>query len=135
MGTINYKTSDYITLATNNNTITEADYYNAEYILNNYDFKYFNIVIIDGYYEGLQVDIELNDYDIWAGDEEDFKDEISEAIEEVETLKKVMVEIAGVGFQACSPGWCTGWSSYDETLEKIDKACEEIKTELLEMEY
>lgn len=170
MGTINYNTSKYITLAIKNYTITEdyaieylldmgyteeeiedvklddviltlyqdneeADYYNAEYILKKYDFRYFNVDIITGYYEGLQVDIKINDYGLWAGDEEDFKESILEAIEEIEDLKNFMVDLAGVGFQACYPGWVTGWLDYDETLEEIELSCELIKTELLEMEY
>lgn len=170
MGAINYKRSEYITLATKGYTITEdeakdylqdmghteeeieetdidkvidnlyrdyeeADYYNASYILKKYGFRYFNIVILSGYYEGLQVDIEINDYGLWAGSEEDFRDAICEAIEEIDTLKKLMIELADIGLQACNPGWVTGWYSYDETLEKIDIACDEIKNDLKEMRY
>lgn len=170
MGTINYRTSEYITLATKDYIITEADaiehlvymgyteeeiedinldevtsmlyndneeadYDNAEYILKKYDFDYFNVAILGGYYDGLQVDIEINDYGLWAGDEEDFRDSITEAIDEIETLKKLMIELAGIGLLACSPGWVMGWYNYNETLEKIDLACEKIKHELQGMEY
>ena len=170
MGAINYKTSDFITLATKPYHVTredameqldnfgytdkevenmnlddfisnsysdyeEAVYFNTEEVINRYSFAYFNIVIMPGYYEGLQVDIELNDYDLWSGDEEDFIYLITEAIDEIETLKKLMIELTDIGLKACNPGWVTGWYSIDETLEQIDIACENIKNDLLEMEY
>ena len=171
MAAINYKTSDFITLATKAYHAThedaveqlndygytdkdiedmnlddfiselyrdyeEADYFNTEEVINRYDFTYFNIVIMAGYYEGLQVDIELNDYGLWTtGYEEDFIDSITEAIDEIETLKKLMIELTWIGLKACNPGWSTGWYSLDETLEQIDIACENIKNDLLELEY
>ena len=162
MGTINYFTSDYITLgvkpydtddyikdndfmdfireewnvntedenevlnAVNEqiNTDYEADRENAENILNKYGFYYFHVVLKPGYYEGFTLDIE-NNFAVALDGWEDRR----EAQKEITQLKNCLLELAGVGLVACSPGWSTGYKDYNETIKAIKKAIKEIREE------
>ena len=70
MGTINYRTSDFITLGYNCNYIDYEDPFYHEIIADYYDqikhaldrerFYYFNVELIPGYYEGFSINIEFN---------------------------------------------------------------------------
>lgn len=162
MGTINYFTSDYITLGAklydtddyikdndfmnfireewnidtdNENEVLkavneqinmdyEADWENAESILNEYSFYYFNVVLKPGYYEGFTLDIE-NNFGIAINGWEDRR----EAQKEITQLKNCLLELAGVGLVACSPGWCTSYKDYNETIKAIKEAIKEIREE------
>ena len=162
MGTINYFTSDYITLGVkpydtddyiknndfmnfireewNVNTEDEnevlkavnehisadyaADMENAESILNEYNFYYFHVVLKPGYYEGFTLDIE-NNFGVAIDGWEDRR----EAQKEITQLKNCLLELAGVGLVVCSPGWCTGYKDYNETIKAIKEAIKEIREE------
>lgn len=162
MGTINYFTSDYITLgvkpydandyikdndfmnfireewnvntedenemltAVNEQISTdyEADWENAESILNKYDFYYFHVVLKPGYYDGFTLDIE-NNFGIALDGWEDRR----EAQKEITQLKNCLLELAGAGLVACSPGWCPGYKDYNETIKAIKEAIKEIREE------
>ena len=162
MGSINYFTSDYITLCVkpydtddyikdndfmdfireewNINTEDEnevlkaaneqisadyeADRENAESILNGYNFYYFHVVLKPGYYEGFTLDIE-NNFGVAIDGWEDRR----EAQKEITQLKNCLLELAGVGLVACSPGWCTGYKDYNETIKAIKEAIKEIREE------
>ena len=162
MGSINYFTSDYITLGvkpydTNDyikdndfmdfireewnvntedenevlkavneqiNINYEADSENAKSILNKYNFYYFHVVLKPGYYEGFALDIE-NIFGIAIDGWEDRR----EAQKEITQLKNCLLELAGVGFVACYPGWCTGYKDYNETIKAIKEAIKEIREE------
>lgn len=159
MGTINYGTSDYITMGIRpydaaemqhdpdfveyiNATAVEygttpeteldnyimdsydADYENAAAILDNYNFYYFHITIKPGYYEGLYLEIE-NNFPVFYDDIIEKK----EAQKEITDIKKMLIDLAGVGFVACTPGWCTGYADYKGTLKAINAAIKEIRTE------
>ena len=86
MGTVNYATSDYITIGLKPydyedfedengninydmmNDYYQDDYNNIEAILNKYDFHYFHVVIKPGYYDVYYIYIENNYslcYDSW----------------------------------------------------------------------
>ena len=170
MGTINYATSDYITLAIkpydyddyktpdflefiadergvnleDNNEVFEAineqmsadydcDYENAETIINNYNFSFFDVSLECGYYEGFSLKIAAK-YECVEDEEER-----AEALEEVRNINKMLLELSGVGMVACCPSWCTTYYSYKETQQKIDEAtkemAEEVKALPLEDEY
>lgn len=160
MGTINYYTSDYITMGVKpyvysdfendpdfmeemqNNvdeyggTIEseiysyiqecyECDLMNVETTLKKYDFYYFHVVIKYGYYEGFSIDIENNFpmcFDTW--------EDKRLAQKEITRLKEFLIECAGMGLVACSPGWCTGYSDYKGTLLRIALAVREMREEV-----
>ena len=159
MGTFNYKTSDYITLAIEpycyydfesdtefmkevteqienyGGTIPEVistyieecyscDYENAKHIIDNFQSWLYHLSIEPGYYEGLQIDIEYNFIAF------DSFEEKKDAQKEITRLKAVLQELAGCGFVACSPGWCTGYSNYSETFEKINEAVKIMREEV-----
>lgn len=149
MGTINYRTSDIVTLG----TLPEEAYFQAlagdlgpgllpavtpwdpvedlydaaRDILSRYGFYYYHIEIRPGYYEGFSIDIE-NNY-TWAY--EDFTQK-REAQKELTQLKKCLLELSAAGLVSCYPGWCTGYAGPDQTktdiLEGIRSEREYIKT-------
>ena len=128
MGTINYKTSDYITLGYNCNNIDyEDDFYHEfisdlyeqiKYRLNQEYFYYFHVTLEPGYYEGYSINIEFNYpvcFDNW--------EEKQAAQKEITEIKKFLLEcISDFECVACYPGWCTGYADYKETLEELNAA-------------
>lgn len=103
----------------------EDDAANYEAIAKKYYFEYFNISLIPGYYESIQIDIENNFpcfFDDWT--------EKREALKEATKIKEFLTECAGVGFTACAPGWATHFYTYPETLQKIKEATKAIKDEI-----
>lgn len=160
MGAVNYKTSDYITLAINPagyyelendpdfmeyareemersgaklesimeaelESIAEADAENAEAIMSKYSFYYYHVKLEPGYYEGLSIDIE-NNFGLCYDSYQDKQ----EAQKEITEIKNMLLELAAVGFVACGPGWCTSYSNYNETLQKIREAVREMREEV-----
>ena len=159
MSTINYRTSDYITLAIKpydpermkqdpdfmqqitslarefNTTVDEeitlfinglyeADTENAKTILSDHPLYYYHIRIRPGYYEGLSIDIENNfpvAYDCY--------DDKRAAQREITEIKKLLNDLAGGGFVACFPGYCTGYCDYAETINLIDDAIRAMRDE------
>ena len=162
MGAVNYFTSDYITLGlrpydTNDfendsefmeelqnecneyggtlenalqdyiQSCYESDYSNIETELAKHSFYYFHVVIKPGYYEGFTIDIESNfhvAFDNWE-DKKEVQKEITE-------LKQFLIDCAGLGLVACSPGWGTGYSDYDDTIAAIKKAVKGMREEVKE---
>lgn len=102
-----------------------CDILNVETILEHYDFCYFHVAIKPGYYEGFTLDIE-NNYPIAFDDYIDKRD----AQKEITQLKKCLIDCAGVGLVSCSPGWCTGYKDYTETVEDIKAAIRDIREEV-----
>ena len=159
MGAINYGTSDYITMGIKTvdgwdllhdpgmkpeieadaeaygitpevaaqqlaDDYNEADYNDAAEIFGKYDFRYYHIELKPGYYDGFYFDIENNygiAYDCWQ--------DKREAQKEITQIKQMLYELAGVGVVACSPGWCTGYSDYAGTIQKINEAIKEMREE------
>ena len=160
MGAINYYTSDYITLGIKPYYTTDfeedrefmeemqgntdeygtsiddeieqyiADSYendasNIECKLKKHRFEYFNVSIEPGYYEGFTINIE-NNYSVAFNDYV----EKQEAQREITDLKRFLIECAGLGMVACSPGWCTGYQDYDGTIKAIREAVREMRAEV-----
>lgn len=103
----------------------ETDYANIEEELKKHSFWYFHIDIKPGYYEGFTLDIERNfpvAYDSWE-DKRDAQKEITE-------IRRLLLDCAGDGLVKCSPGWCTGYSNYAETVEAIDDAVREMRDDV-----
>ena len=174
MGTINYRTSDYITLGIkpydtddlmkdddfldyvkteygytmndDEDTIydiacetiqeyTEADYTNAEMILDKYSFYYYTVSLENGYYEGFSLDIKNNFpcvFDI-ANDFPAVFDDYTEKMEaqkEITQIKEMLIELSGCGMVAVYPGWCTGYEDYKGTQKAIAEAIKEMRQEV-----
>lgn len=154
MGTINYATSKFITLAIqpydffetekylkenagyydidpesiDDNFVYEemsryyeADYENAKYIIDKFDFNILDVKLLDGYYEGYSLNISF-DWNYF-----DDTSEKREAQKELTQLRKLLIELAGVGFVSCYPFWCTTYRDYNETLKEIDTAIKEAR--------
>ena len=145
MGTINYYTSNYITLALQTwediYTLVNGecekdirdltpeeieDYYNeVEAALNKYDFYYFHVVIKPGYYEGFSIFIE-NNFPVcfdWSEDKRGAQKEITQ-------IKKFLLECVDIGLVKCSPGWCTGYSNGHDTVKAIKEAIKEMREDV-----
>ena len=133
MGTINYKTSDYITIGYNCNNIDyEDEFYNdiisdyyeqAAQRLKEYSFYYFHITIEPGYYEGFSINIEYNFpycFDNYY--------EKREALKEVTQIKAFLMECIN-DFECCVvyPGWCTSYLNYNDSLKKLNDAIKEMR--------
>ena len=163
MGTINYKTSDYITLsikpydfddikkdltdffiydtnAGNDQTadivtddyvyehitdMYDCDKENAQGYIDKYNLYYFHVAIEPGYYEGLSINID-NNFPVFFDDYIEKK----EAQKEITQLKKLLIDLADVGFVQTFPGWCTGYNDYKQTLKGIREAMKEVRQEV-----
>jgi hypothetical protein len=133
MGAINYKTSDFITIGYNCNNIDYEDEYYNEIIQDYYDqiahrltqyyFYYFHVALEPGYYEGFTIDIEFN-FSYCFDNYEDKRN----AQKEITQIRKFLYECCS-DYECCavSPGWCTTYYNYTETLKKIDGAIEEMR--------
>lgn len=133
MGTINYKTSDFITLGYNCNNIDYEDKFYHEIIQDYFDqiayrlkqerFYYFHVAIEPGYYEGYFIDIEFN-FSVCL----DGYTDRAEAQKEITQIKKFLLECIN-NFECCAvwPGWCTGYADYITTLTELDAAIREMR--------
>ena len=114
-GTIENAIRDYIT------ECEEEAYYNAEDILERYDFHFFPVRIECGYYEGFSFMI---DDDLPADFDDDQEKE--EALEELKAMAEFLKELADVGIVSVWPGWCTTYRDYNETMEDVKEAVEKM---------
>lgn len=133
MGTINYKTSDFITIGYNCNNIDYddefyheiiTDYYDqAVYARARYNFYYFHVSVEPGYYEGFSINIEHN-FSYCYDSYEDKK----AALKEITQIKKFLLECVN-DFECCAvyPGGCTGYADYNTTLTEINAAIREMR--------
>ena len=133
MGTINYKTSDFITLGYNTNNIDYDDqfyddlitdeYDEIKFLLNKQDFYYFNVKLEPGYYEGFTIDIEHNFsycYDNYY--------EKLQALKEITRIKQFLLYIINnFNINVVYPGWCTGYGDYKKTISEINNSIIEMK--------
>lgn len=133
MGTINYKTSDFITIGYNCNSIDYDDelyyeiiqdcYDQAVRTLKKCDFHYFHVTIEPGYYEGFSINIEHN-YNYCY----DYSEEKRLAQKEITQIKKFLLEcIENFECVAVYPGWCTGYANYNETIKELNGAIHEMR--------
>lgn len=135
MGTINYKTSDYITLGYNCNNIDydagddffiQDCYDQINYRLKQEDFYYFNITVEGGYYEGYFINIE-NNFSLCF---DDFLEK-QDAQKEITRIKKFLLECIN-DFECCAvyPGWCTGYADYKTTLKELSAAIKAMREDV-----
>ena len=133
MGTINYRTSEYITIGYNLNNVDYedefyhdiiSDYYEQiKYRLDQERFYYFHIALEPGYYEGYSLDIEFNFAVCFDG----YTDKAA-AQKEITRIKAFLIECVN-DFECCSvyPGWCTGYADYITSLTDINAAINEMR--------
>ena len=136
MGTINYKTSDYITIGYNLNYVDYDDeFYNdvindyydqVKYSLEKQRFYYFNVELVPGYYEGFSIDIEFNFkwcFDNWQ-DKRDAQKEITQ-------IKKFLLECIN-DYECCDvwPGWCTKYCDRDESIHDLNIAIKRMREDV-----
>ena len=133
MGTINYTTSEYITIGYNCNNIDYNDEECAFYIQDDFDrikdrlnhesFYFFHVTIEPGYYEGFSINIEFN-YPLFF---DDFSEK-REAQKEVTRIKDFLKWcIDENGCCAVFPGWCTSYLNYKESLVLLSDAVREMR--------
>lgn len=118
-GTLESWIDDYI------KTCYDADNDNVTTILEKYSFYYFHVAIKPGYYEGFTLDIE-NNFSVAFDGWEDKR----AAQREITSLKKCLLECAGVGMVQCLPGWCTGYNDYKGTCKAIGTAIKAMRDEV-----
>jgi hypothetical protein len=124
MGAINYGSNEIINLGINtSNILNEDDFNEVSYIyddvkniLDDYSFYYYHVVIKEGYYSGLYLDIEANFY-IY----DSYLDKL-DAQKELTQLKELLNRCAGAGLVCYTPGWCTGYYDFKDTKTKIKEA-------------
>lgn len=143
MGAINYFTSDYITMGVNINDLYDGieeefdddfdrNLYIADYINDLYDdienmlleenFYYFNVRLCPGYYEGFSIDIEFNFgycFDVWT--------DRREALKEITRIYQFLLKCISRGLCAVSPGWCTAYYDYNESIQRLKTAIKEMR--------
>lgn len=138
MGAVNYGTSDVITLGVKPYDLDDlddlthderaayiaddyaADYDNAAAIIDNYGFNFFQVAPAWGYYEGVYIALSNSFYPASYADKRD-------ALKEASRLKRLLLDLASVGFVRCAPGWCTGYSDHKGTITAIRSAIRELK--------
>jgi hypothetical protein len=133
MGTINYKTSDYITLGYNTGDIDYEDEFYSDDIQFEFDgikalledasFYYFHITLEPGYYEGFSINIEYNfSYCL------DNYFEKLEALKEITRIKNFLIYIVNnFNINVVYPGWCTSYGDYKKTISEINAAIKEMR--------
>ncbi len=151
MGAVNYKTSEYITLAVTplsnvadrlaielandardcNIPINE---YVDDYISDCYDCDYRNANDVLSHYnfQYFNISIESGYYEgLSINIQSNFvfycDEDKRDAVGEVEQMLKCLNELAGVGFVACYPGWYTTYFDYEETVTMIYCAIIEMR--------
>ena len=134
MGTINYKTSDYITLGFNcdnfytndSDSYYECDmlYEEAESMLDECEFEYFTLGLEKGYYEGFSVVIENNETVFCYNDKK-------KAQKEITAIKELLTRLSDcLGLVSCRPGWCTGYETVSETIKSIREAVKVMRNDI-----
>ncbi len=136
MGTINYKTSDYITLGYNTNYIYYDDEFHYDDLNYEYDeikslldkeyFYYFHVTLKPGYYDGFTIDIENN----FSYCFNDYQEKL-QALKEVTQIKNFLLYIVNnFNISVVYPGWCTSYGDYKKTISEINRAAKEMKSEI-----
>ena len=157
MGTINYKTSDYITMGARIQSYSdfENDSYFLEEMKEEIDRCGLENVIYSEIEENyncdrLNVETYLNQHNfvfyhvtIEPGYYEGFsiniennfpvayndREEKRQAQKEITELKQFLLDCAGAGIAVVYPGWCTTELSYNDSVKAIKAAIKEIREE------
>ena len=158
MGTINYKTSEYVTLGVEPYSTIDLEK-DAEFMrelqerANEYGSTLDDALsdYIHGCYtcDAENIETELDKYSFFyftvalePGYYEGFTLNIEnnfdfdtwedkrEAQKEITQLKKLLINCVDLGLVSCYPGWCSGYDDYKGTIEAIKKAVKEMREEV-----
>ena len=160
MGSINYFTSDYITLGLRpydrddyendpefmEELQREVDEYGGtvetaldSYINEYYSCDYDNIKteLEKHYFYYYHITIKPGYYEGFTLDIEnnfpvalDSWRDRRDASKEITEIKQFLIDCAGLGLVACYPGWCTRYSDYNGTIQAIKAAIKAMRDEL-----
>lgn len=160
MGTINYKTSDYITIGLkpyDRNDFTDdpgfmewmQDYAESDgetieqeiefYLYSLAQDDYCNVENLLKNYSFYYFDVKI-DPGYYEGFSIQIENNFSicfdswqdkrDAQKEITELKQFLLDCAGCGLVQCFPGWCMGYNNYTETLEGIKNAVKAMREEV-----
>ena len=131
MGTFNYSNNNLFNLgldvfSKNYDDIApeDLDYYVEDYynlvldIISNYYFRFIEIKIEPGYYEGFYLSIESCSDQLYC-----FENYIEkqEAIKELQQFKKLVIELLESGLVWYHAHWCSSYMTYTENKKQINK--------------
>lgn len=105
----------------------EDGFYAAEHIINNADFRFIEIDVESGYYEGAWLKIQM---DYTLEDESDRED----LYQDIAKCGEILLELADMGWRSCSSHCYAGThrAEYTETVEDIANAIREMMQEAQE---
>lgn len=162
MGTINYGTSDYVTLGAN---IMYSDYAEDEQLMEvlrqeveeyggtiDEQLQYYidddceNLYleakeIVDDYdFEFFKVELEFGYYEGFYLKLEQYLpilfddyEERTRANKEVSKLKEMLLRLVDIGMRSCYPGWCTGWADREGSIKDIKGGVKKMRADIKEI--
>lgn len=139
MGTINYGTSQFVTVAASDYDGDEQAYDTLEdWVrdkLNQYNFEYYDLDIEYGYYEGFYIDIRKND-SFYFLDVCDAKETAPIIRNEIDSVINALKELCELGCCVVHPGWNTAYLNLEDSIKEIKSAKYMMISDLLEeVEY
>lgn len=148
MGSINYKTNNFVTvgynipkkekemeeIAAEEEEIFNANelYYEEEEmqaqevkdIIKKYNLNFFDVELVAGYYQGFYIDFDF-DYLYFYNYQEK-----QEALKEATKLKKLLYELLQFDCVVCLPGWCTSYLNKTESKKAIFQGIKQLKEKI-----
>ena len=139
MGTINYGTSQFVTVAAPDYDGNMEAYNTLEdWVrdkLNQYNFEYYDLDIEYGYYEGFYINIMKND-SFYFLDTLDAKETAPIIRNEIDSVIALLKELCELGCCVVHPGWCTAYLNLEDSIKEIESAKYMMISDLLEeVEY
>ncbi len=135
VGTVNYSTGEYITLAYQPDEVdedfeTRMIYDRVEEILEKYDnFEFFEVIMKPGYYEGFNIEVNPGDY---IGLEFDSDEQMIQAYKEIDQIRRLIIDLVSVErISVCHPGWCTGWCDLCESINEINQCIAKMSFDVI----
>lgn len=126
MGTINYRTGDFITLCYegDDDFAIEAVYnrIQAELDCARFTEGSFIVTLEYGYYEGFSITVDEGDYSYY-----DDSDEKADEYKTVKALEEFLNICIRMGMVVCYPGWCMGYENTEGTKKVVKKALHNVR--------
>ena len=157
MGTINYGTSEIITIGQlmfNGSGLSEEEWeeertfymdetedlmLDIQKLINDHDFEFYKIVPEHGYYEGMYINIKLNTCCYYGGPNRNYKEynyvesseERKNILKELTQIKNMLLECVNYhNLNVIYPGWCTTELNYEDSIKEINKRIAEEKKKI-----
>lgn len=141
MGSINYRTSAYITLGFDLSRTYAAEPWQDEEeetalkctylmdaaadILDTVPRDLFAPCTVPGYYEGFSVDLDP-DFPLWF----DGWQEKQDAQKDLTALRRALLDLVDLGLVAVRPGWCTSYLTPSETRTAVSEAVRRMREDI-----